>query len=124
MDQTMDITLKTKAEIIVISADVIQNAAEDGNKFGIIVYYSFNTTFERVKKDRNSFGQVPGKIWLDYNRLCKIIAAPAKYIATFGIKISQNGSPYLILKDIDYICDVKIISNIICEPPTTYIDMN
>ncbi len=105
----MDAMLGTKAELIVLSADAMDTDTKDGKISGMSVTYTFNTTLEAVYNNPNSFGQKPGKIWMDHNRLEKIIAAPAKYIGTFGMKVGSDGKPVLVLKDLDYICDVKLL---------------
>lgn len=104
----MDTMLGTKAEIIVLSADAIKTDSKDGAISGMSVFYTFNTTFNGMNNNPLSFGQKPGKIWMDYERIEKIVAAPAKYIGTFGMKIGSDGKPVLTLKDLDYICDVKL----------------
>lgn len=104
----MDAMLGTRAEIIVLSADAIQADSKDGKISGMSVFYVFNTTFESVYNSPQSFGQKPGKIWMEYDRIQKIVAAPAKYIGSFGMKIGSDGKPVLTLKDLDYICDVKL----------------
>ncbi len=108
MDGMMDVMLGTKTEIIVLSADAIQSDTKDGRISGMSVFYTFNTTFDNVYNNPQSFGQKPGKIWMDHDRIEKIVAAPAKYIGTFGMKVGSDGKPVLILKDLDYICDVKL----------------
>ncbi len=104
----MDTMLGTRAEIIVLSADAIKAEGKDGAISGMSVFYTFNTTFENLYNNPQSFGQKPGKIWMDFERIQKIVAAPAKYIGTFGMKIGSDGKPVLTLKDLDYICDVKL----------------
>ena len=97
-----------KMEIIVLSADAIQSDTKDGNISGMSVFYTFNTTFESICNNPNSYGQKPGKIWMAHDRIQKIVSAPAKYIGTFGMKIGSDGKPVLTLSDLDYICDVKL----------------
>ena len=104
----MEITNGMSAEIIVLSADAINTDSKDGNISGMSVFYTFNTNFESVCNSPQSFGQKPGKIWMNYNRIEKIVSAPAKYIGTFEMKIGSDGKPVLRLKDLDYICDVKL----------------
>lgn len=112
----MDNMLGTKAEIIVLSADAMKTDSKDGKIEGMSVFYLFNTTMECQYNSPTSFGQKPGKIWMEYDRIQKIVAAPAKYIGTFGMKIGSDGKPVLTLKDLDYICDVKL-NMIVQEPP-------
>lgn len=98
----------TQAEIIVLSADAIKTDSKDGAISGMSVFYSFNTTFDSIYNSPTSYGQKPGKIWMDYDKVEKIVSAPAKYIGTFVMKIGSDGKPVLQLKDLDYICDVKL----------------
>lgn len=104
----MDAMMGTRAPIIVLSADAIQTDTKDGKISGMSVFYTFNTSFDNVYNNPQSFGQKPGKIWMDHDRIEKIVAAPAKYIGTFGMKVGSDGKPVLVLKDLDYICDVKL----------------
>lgn len=104
----MDTTMGTQTEIIVLSADAIKADGKDGAIQGMSVFYTFNTTFNSVYNNPQSFGQKPGKIWMNYDRIEKIVAAPAKYIGTFGMKIGSDGKPVLVLKDLDYICEMKL----------------
>lgn len=104
----MENLMATKAPIIVLSADAIESDTKDGKIKGMSVFYCFNTTFDHVYNNPQSFGQKPGKIWMDYERLEKIVAAPAKYIGSFGMKVGSDGKPTLVLKDLDYVCDVKL----------------
>lgn len=108
LDQGM-IMMGSQAEIILLSADAISSKGKDGSLIeGMSVFYTFNTRFERMYNSPTSFGQKPGKIWMDYDKLHKIVSAPAKYIGSFQMKIGSDGKPVLTLKDIDYICDVAL----------------
>lgn len=109
MDNMMNV-MENKAEIIVLSADAIKSDGSNGGGIisGMSVFYIFNTTMESVYNNPQSFGQKPGKIWMDYDRIEKIVAAPAKYIGTFGMKIGSDGKPVLTLKNLDYVCDVLL----------------
>jgi len=110
MDNTMmEAFTGMTSEIIVFSADAMQNVTKDGKIEGMSVTYTFNTSFESVCNNPQSFGQKPGKIWMDFNRLEKIVSAPAKYIGHFGMKVGSDGKPILVLKDLDYICDVTLM---------------
>ncbi len=112
----MDAMMATKAPIIVLSADAIQSDTKDGKISGMSVFYTFNTTFDSVYNNPNSFGQKPGKIWMDHDRIEKIVSAPGKYIGSFGMKVGSDGKPTLVLKDLDYICDVKLAEIIMPSP--------
>ncbi len=104
MDNAMMDFMETKTEIIVLSADATKNAEIEG----MSVFYTFNTDFKGVMNSVQSFGQKPGKIWMDFSRIQKIVTAPAKYIGYFGMKVGSDGKPILVLKDLDYISDVRL----------------
>lgn len=110
-NNVMDPMLGQKVEIIVLSADAIKTDGRDGSKIsGMSVNYLFNTTMETVYNNPESFGQKPGKIWMDYDHIHKIVSAPARYIGTFGMKVGSDGKPVLTLKDLDYICEVRLMN--------------
>jgi hypothetical protein len=112
----MDSMLATKAQIIVFSADAMKSDTKDGKIEGMSVFYTFNTTFESVCNNPLSYGQKPGKIWMDYERIEKIVSAPGKYIGTFGMKVGSDGKPVLVLKDLDYINDIKLTDVVYPKP--------
>lgn len=77
---------------------------------GITCNYYFNTDLHAEDNENGSKGTRPAKGTLNVSLFKKIVSAPGLYEATFDMNIGSDGKPVLKMVDLDYICDVSIVS--------------
>lgn len=104
-------------EIIILSA----NNYDSEDISGCSVFYTFDTTMEESRDDLNTIGNIPAKVWAPKELFYQIPAAPAKYEATFAMRVKKN-VPTLVLDSVRFINRVKLVDDIAsAAPPADYV---
>lgn len=91
-------------EIVVLSADVY---SVDGAS-GTTVFYLLDTDFTPVVNDTNSMGAKPAKANLPVSYFEKVVSAPGRYKAVFGMKADSKGKMAMTILDLAYLSDLKL----------------
>lgn len=91
-------------EIIVLSAD---RYSVDGAS-GTTVFYLLDTDFTPVVNDTESMGAKPAKANLPAGHFDKIMSAPGRYKAKFGMKADSKGKMALTVLDLAYLGDLQL----------------
>lgn len=94
-------------EIIILSA----NKYDSQDISGCSVFYTFDTTMEENRDDINTVGNVPAKVWGPKELFEQIPVAPAKYIASFTMRMKKN-VPTLYLESVRYLNRVRLVDDI------------
>lgn len=77
---------------------------------GVTCNYYFNTDLHAEDNQNGSKGTRPAKGSLPISLFNKIVSAPGLYDAEFEMNVGSDGKPVLKIVDLDYVCDVSIIS--------------
>lgn len=94
-------------EIIILSA----NKYDSQDISGCSVFYTFDVTMEENRDDINTVGNVPAKVWGPKELFEQIPVAPAKYIASFTMRMKKN-VPTLYLESVRYLNRVRLVDDI------------
>lgn len=78
---------------------------------GVTCNYYFNTDLHAEDNQNGSKGTRPAKGTLPASLFGKIVSAPALYDASFEMNVGSDGKPVLRIVDLDYVCDVSIVSD-------------
>lgn len=99
-------------KIILLYANQYSVRDEDTRelKEGVTCSYYFNTELSAVGNSDGSVGMRPAKGSCPLELFFKIKKAPAIYDASFDMKVGSDGRPVLAIADLDFVEEIKIVS--------------